>query len=285
MLHRDIKPANVLFTKAGEPVLTDFGIARIMGSTHMTQSGIVLGTPAYMSPEAGRGERVDERSDIYSLGIVLYEMLTGRVPFDADTPYAVIFKHITDPLPSPRTLNPEISEAVERVVLKSLAKNLEDRYQSAADMRNALDVALGSTPSEAPYLTAPLTAAQAAVPGPAPRGPWIRRAGRAPRKCRLPPKSYAAARPCRLFWGWWRCWPSALSGSGADQLAARASLSRPKPLSPRSARRLSPTVAALPPITMTPSASPFTTETANASRTETADAALAVATASDTPAL
>ena len=104
MIHRDIKPANVMFTKAGNPILTDFGIARIMDASGITVSGAFIGTPAYISPEAGRGEKVDERADIYSLGIVIYEMLTGTVPYDADTPYAVIMKHISAPLPPLRQI-------------------------------------------------------------------------------------------------------------------------------------------------------------------------------------
>ncbi len=90
MVHRDLKPANVMFTAEGQVVLTDFGIARIMGATRYTMTGAISGTPAYMSPEQGQGERGDERSDIYSLGVILYEMVTGRVPYDADTPFAII---------------------------------------------------------------------------------------------------------------------------------------------------------------------------------------------------
>lgn len=95
MIHRDIKPANVMFTDDGyaHPVLTDFGIARILGETALTTSGFI-GTPGYISPEVGRGERVDERTDIYSMGVMLYEMVTGRMPFYGDTPYAVIMKHV-----------------------------------------------------------------------------------------------------------------------------------------------------------------------------------------------
>jgi tRNA A-37 threonylcarbamoyl transferase component Bud32 len=138
MVHRDIKPANVMLTAKGDVVLTDFGIARIVGGTQYTATGAVIGTPAYLPPEQGQGERGDERSDIYALGVVLYEMVTGRVPFDADTPLAVIFKHISDPLPLPRELNPALPEAVERVILKALAKDPGERYQRMADMSNAL---------------------------------------------------------------------------------------------------------------------------------------------------
>lgn len=134
MVHRDIKPANVILTNKGDVILSDFGIARIAGATQYTATGAVIGTPAYLSPEQGKGERGDERSDIYALGVVLYEMVTGRVPFDADTPLAVIYKHISDPLPLPRQLNPSIPEAVEQVILKALAKQADDRYQTADEM-------------------------------------------------------------------------------------------------------------------------------------------------------
>ncbi len=113
MIHRDIKPANVLMDKNGSPILSDFGIAHLSDVSGLTSTGMTVGTPSYMSPEAGRGEKVDERTDIYSLGIVLYEMLTGTVPFDADTPYAVIMKHINDPLPMPRQFGASLPAFVE----------------------------------------------------------------------------------------------------------------------------------------------------------------------------
>jgi serine/threonine protein kinase/tetratricopeptide (TPR) repeat protein len=138
MLHRDIKPANVLWSKTGEPILTDFGIAKLAGATGLTASGAAVGTPAYMSPEAGRGEQVDERADVYSLGVMLYEMLSGELPYDADTPYAVILKHINDPLPPLRPRVPHLPEGIERIVIKALAKDKTQRYQSAAELRDAL---------------------------------------------------------------------------------------------------------------------------------------------------
>ncbi|MCC7449096.1 MAG: protein kinase [Anaerolineae bacterium] len=150
MIHRDIKPANVMLAKSGKPILTDFGIARIINASGLTVSGAFVGTPSYVSPEAGRGEQVDERADIYSLGIVLYEMLTGKVPYDADTPYAVILKHINDPLPLPRQLGATLPGVVERVVLTALAKTKEDRFQTAAAFRDALIQAKAEAPHEEP---------------------------------------------------------------------------------------------------------------------------------------
>jgi hypothetical protein len=141
MIHRDLKPANVMLTEEGEVVLTDFGVARIVGGTQLTVTGALTGTPDYMSPEQCRGERGDERSDVYSLGVMLYEMLTGQVPFGADTPWAVIQKHISAPLPPPRQVNPSLSEALQLVVLKALEKEPSDRFAAVADLAHALESA------------------------------------------------------------------------------------------------------------------------------------------------
>ena len=141
IIHRDIKPANILLTRRGEAVVTDFGIAQIVGGTQYTVSGALMGTLHYMAPEQGMGRNVDERSDIYSLGVVLYEMLTGHPPFDADTPLAILMKHLNDPLPLPSAPDREIPKPFERVVLKALAKQPEERYRSAEEMMKALQVA------------------------------------------------------------------------------------------------------------------------------------------------
>ena len=129
MVHRDIKPSNILLPTSDCPVLSDFGIAKLAGQTGLTSSGAMIGTPAYMSPEQGRGEPADERSDIYALGIVLYEMLVGEPPYNADTPYAVILKHINDPVVPPHVYVAGLPDSVERIVLRSLAKNPADRYE------------------------------------------------------------------------------------------------------------------------------------------------------------
>ncbi len=140
LVHRDVKPANILLSSSGDAVLSDFGIAHMIESTRYTMTGVV-GTPDYMSPEQGQGLDVDLRTDIYSLGVVLYECLTGRPPYSADTPLAVIFKHVQDPLPLPRGINPSVSEALERVVLKSLAKDPADRFATVEEMADALEAA------------------------------------------------------------------------------------------------------------------------------------------------
>ena len=141
MIHRDVKPANILLSSEGEAVLADFGVARMLEGPRYTLTGI-MGTPDYMSPEQGLGQEVDARSDVYALGVVLYEMLVGEVPFKADTPLAVVLKHIQDPLPLPTRLRPELPEALERVVLKAMAKEPEGRYESAGEMAEALERAL-----------------------------------------------------------------------------------------------------------------------------------------------
>jgi serine/threonine protein kinase len=139
IVHRDIKPSNILLPKPDWALLTDFGLAHIVGGSFLTQSGMTVGTPAYMSPEQGRGERVDHRTDIYALGIMLYEMTVGEVPYTAETPMAVVVKHIVDPLPIPREKNPNIPEELQRIILKALAKNPDDRFQSASEFAAALE--------------------------------------------------------------------------------------------------------------------------------------------------
>jgi serine/threonine protein kinase len=150
MIHRDIKPANILLTKRGQAVLTDFGIAQIIGGTRYTVSGALMGTLNYMAPEQGLEGKCDARCDIYSLGIVLYEMLTQSVPFDADTPLAILMKHLNDPLPLPRKIVPTIPEPLERVVLRALAKEPDGRYASAAEMAEALRAAATEAGIELP---------------------------------------------------------------------------------------------------------------------------------------
>jgi tRNA A-37 threonylcarbamoyl transferase component Bud32 len=150
MIHRDIKSANVLLTKKGQAVIADFGIAQIVGSTRHTASGALMGTLDYMAPEQGLEGRSDARSDIYSLGIVFYEMLTQRTPFEADTPLAVLMKHVNDPLPLPRKMDPTIPEPFERIVLKALAKDPDDRYHGAEEMAQALREAAEDSGIELP---------------------------------------------------------------------------------------------------------------------------------------
>ena len=143
MIHRDVKPSNVLIDEQGNCLLTDFGLARmIQASDRLTSAGAIMGTPSYMSPEQGKGDSTDGRSDLYSLGVIFYEMLTGQVPYQDDFPMMVVIKHIRDPLPSVRELAPELTDTIERVVIKSLAKEPNERYQTAEDFVQAVKKAM-----------------------------------------------------------------------------------------------------------------------------------------------
>ncbi len=139
IVHRDMKPTNILIEEDGRPLLADFGIAQAMASgPRLTQTGSAMGTPEYMSPEQGQGARVDGRSDIYSLGIILYQMLAGKVPFKADTPVATIYQAVSQPPVPPRQINPAIPPYLENIILKAIAKRPEDRFQSGSEMAEAL---------------------------------------------------------------------------------------------------------------------------------------------------
>jgi serine/threonine protein kinase len=165
MIHRDIKPANIMLTKRGQAVIGDFGIAQIVGTTRHTASGAMMGTLSYMAPEQGLEGRSDARSDLYSLGIVLYEMLTQHTPFDADTPLAVLMKHLNDPLPLPRKFDATIPEPFERIVLKALSKRPEERYQTAQEMAQALRQAAEESAIEMPErISLPLSFTTPAAP-------------------------------------------------------------------------------------------------------------------------
>jgi Tol biopolymer transport system component len=145
LLHRDVKPSNILVDESGNCLLTDFGIAKLMeGAAKFTATGMFVGTPAYMSPEQGRGASLDRRSDIYSLGVIVYELATGRVPFSAETPVAVIYQHAHDPLPPVESLNPKLPSALVRIIYRALAKDPADRYQTAGEMADALDACRAS---------------------------------------------------------------------------------------------------------------------------------------------
>lgn len=146
IVHRDIKPQNIIVTGDNYVKVMDFGIARVTGGSAMTQTGTIMGTAQYISPEQAQGRVADPRSDLYSLGVVLYEMLTARVPFDGDNPVAIAYKHVReDPLP-PSMINPDVSPELEAVVMKALAKNPENRYRSARDLRADLERSLEGAP-------------------------------------------------------------------------------------------------------------------------------------------
>ncbi|HLI16430.1 MAG TPA: Stk1 family PASTA domain-containing Ser/Thr kinase [Acidimicrobiales bacterium] len=140
VVHRDVKPGNVLITADGQVKVTDFGIARAMGSDEqVTQTGLVMGTATYFSPEQAQGLEVDGRSDVYSLGVVLYEMVTGRPPFTGENPVAIAYQHVREEPPAPRSLNPAVPVALDAIIRQAMAKLPAERYRSADELRADLD--------------------------------------------------------------------------------------------------------------------------------------------------
>jgi eukaryotic-like serine/threonine-protein kinase len=203
IVHRDIKPGNVMLTRTGEVKVMDFGIARAVSDSQltMTQTAQVIGTAQYLSPEQARGERVDARSDLYSTGCLLYELLTGRPPFTGDSPVAIAYQHVKeDPIP-PSRIDPEVPAWADAIVLKAMAKDPADRYQSAAEMRNDIQRALAGAPVAAPMRTEVY-------------GPGTRRMGGGAtqtvgRTAAIPPYGYGPEqdatdydRPPRKAWPW-----------------------------------------------------------------------------------
>lgn len=149
LVHRDVKPGNVMITAQGDVKVMDFGIARATSGEALTQTATVLGTAAYFSPEQAKGEAVDARSDIYSAGCVLYEMLTGRAPFTGDSPVAIAYQHVREDPTPPSRLNPDVPPPLEAITLKALAKNPANRYQSATEMAEDLGRATRGLPVHA----------------------------------------------------------------------------------------------------------------------------------------
>ena len=175
LVHRDIKPGNIMLTPEGKVKVMDFGIARALTASQatMTQTNAVVGTAQYLSPEQARGETVDERSDLYSTGVVLFELLTGRPPFKGDSAVAVAYQHVEQIPPTPSSILSDIPDSLDRVVLKALAKNRDDRYRSAAEMlsdlqRVARGMDVGAPPADSwateVLPSAGLVGARAAVP-------------------------------------------------------------------------------------------------------------------------
>jgi eukaryotic-like serine/threonine-protein kinase len=163
LVHRDVKPQNVLLGEDGRPRLTDFGIAQAMASSGLTRTGAVMGSVHYIAPELVRGGKALPQSDVYSLGVVLYEMATGRVPFKGETDLAVALAHAEQTPPPPRAINPKLAPDIERTILHCLAKAPEQRYLSAADLASALRDGANGTPAPPPRRVAAAPAAVAAT--------------------------------------------------------------------------------------------------------------------------
>ncbi len=179
IIHRDVKPTNILFDAAGRPYLTDFGIVKLLddAATAMTQTGTSLGTPGYMSPEQVRGLPLDGRCDVYALGVVLFEMLTGRLPFTATNPYAQAFQHVSDPIPDVRAINPVLAAGWQPIIERAMAKERDSRYPTAwAIVQAAGDLidlsapirpsgaATPARPSAPPAIASPVAPARPAAP-------------------------------------------------------------------------------------------------------------------------
>ncbi len=169
LIHRDIKPGNILLADDGSVKVTDFGIARAVDNETVTRTASVLGTAAYLSPEQAQGLDVDPRSDLYSLGVVLYESLTGRQPFSGDSPVTVAYQHVQEQPRAPRELDPGISTAAEAVTMRALAKNPANRYQYASEMRTDVANARVGQPVAAPAIL-PADETALLAPDPAARG-------------------------------------------------------------------------------------------------------------------
>ena len=155
IVHRDIKPANMMLTPDGSIKVMDFGIARVLGSARMTKQGNIIGTIEYMSPEQVRGQETDARSDIYSLGILLYEMVTGRVPFASDSEFDLMKAQIDEPPPPPREFAPHIPEPVEHAIMRALAKVPDARFQTAGEFRSMLMTGVATAEAPTRVQTAP----------------------------------------------------------------------------------------------------------------------------------
>jgi serine/threonine-protein kinase len=158
LIHRDIKPANVMLNVNNDPILMDFGIVKIMGGTQHTATGAVMGTARYMSPEQIKGQRIDERTDIYSLGVMLFEMAGGRAPFEAESAMTVMMMHVSDPVPDLRQLRPDVPGPLVRIINQALAKDRANRFQRVAEIATALrttDLLAPPLPPEVTMLDSP----------------------------------------------------------------------------------------------------------------------------------
>ena len=251
LVHRDVKPANIMLMPDGRVKLMDLGIARAAAGETLTQTAAMLGTAQYLSPEQAQGQAVDFRSDLYSLGCCLYEMLTGTVPFRGATPVAIAYRHVREDPAPPRLLNPDIPPSLEAVCLKAMAKRPEDRYQTAAELRADLERArAGQRVAAGPAAAGAATAAMATTmlpplagypgtgdPTAAPGGPVT--AGRAARHAEPPPGRGGGGCTCWCRSECWR-WPSGSRSWCPGWSTRRRRRAWPRPCPPPPRRRWSP---------------------------------------------
>jgi len=218
IVHRDIKPQNILLTRDGQVKVTDFGIARAMSAATITHTGTVLGSVQYLSPEQARGAPVGPSTDIYSLGVVLYEMVTGTLPFDGDSPIATALAHVNQPPPPPRSRAPTLPVRIEGIILFALAKSPSRRYRSPGEMRGDLlgETDLWSLVSPHTFMEPPAPSAAEVAP------PQVRR--------RLPAPAVALAAALLLLGGLWSGWQAFTRYLSVPEVAVPGLIGRPLPV-------------------------------------------------------
>lgn len=252
IVHRDVKSPNVMLTRDGKVKLMDFGIARVVGGGVRTVTGSVLGTPEYMAPEQARSGAVTPQTDLYSLGVVLYELATGQLPFSGGDAFAVALKHISEEPPTPRTIDPRVPEWLERIILKAMAKDPQRRYTSAAELeRDLLAAGLATSPADAPTVASAVPLVPAEIPVmqsaavlPTPHAPLPSRPVAAAPAPSVPTAATRVRKPLSLVWILVAAAAVVVVGVGITALMiARSGLTLPK----RTARETSsPPVPTLP---------------------------------------